>query len=204
MRMLRFFLSYVLLNIFAILAAMFLAQNLRMEHLAFFGLDFTLNFVWILLGSVAFGFLSAFFLLLPGRIAAHIHSWSLDREAEELEKQVALLQQQREQMLSRLTGVMSTQERMLARYQILFAGYSRVVAWRDRSNAKMLGSAPIIAEAAAPPIPIARDQARAQTPRLGPLLPEPAPAFAWASAESQPQLFQSLVDAPAALATVRD
>jgi hypothetical protein len=141
MRMLRFLLSYVLLNIFALLAAMFLAQNLRVERLTFFGINFIINFVWILLGSVAFGFLSACLLLLPGRIAAHMQSWTLDHEAEELENQVDLLIQQREDMLSRLSAMMATQERVLARYQRLLADHSQVVAELDKAKATSLALA---------------------------------------------------------------
>jgi hypothetical protein len=141
MRMLQFLLSYALLNIFALLAAMFLAQNLRVERLTFFGIIFTINFVWILLGSVTFGFLAACLLLLPGRIAAHLHSWTLDHEAEELENQVGLLMQQREDMLSRLSAMMATQERVLARYQRLLADHSQVVAELDKAKAKSLALA---------------------------------------------------------------
>jgi hypothetical protein len=147
MRILRFFLSYVLLNIFALLAAMFLAQNLRVEQLTFFGIDFHLNFAWILVGSVAFGFMAAFLLLLPGRIAAHLHTWTLDHEAEELENQVGLLLQQREEMLSRLSAMMSTQERVLARYHKLLADHSQVVAELDTIKAKP----PAVAAVAAQP-----------------------------------------------------
>jgi hypothetical protein len=144
MRMLRFLLSYVLLNIFALLAAMFLAQNLRVERLTFFGINFTINFVWILLGSVTFGFLAACLLLLPSQIATHLHSWTLDHEAEELENQVGLLMQQREEMLSRLSAMMSTQERVLTRYQRLLADHSQVVAELDK--AKSLALATVAAE----------------------------------------------------------
>jgi hypothetical protein len=151
MRILRFLLSYVLLNIFALLAAMFLAQNLRVERLTFFGIDFRLNFVWILLGSVAFGLLAAFLLLLPGHIAAHLHSWTLDHEADELESQVGLLMQQREEMLSRLSAMMATQERVLARYQRLLADHSQVVAELDRAKARSLALAAVAAEPRAAP-----------------------------------------------------
>jgi hypothetical protein len=141
MRMLRFLFSYALLNIFALLAATFLAQNLRVERLTFFGINFNINFVWILLGSVTFGFLAACLLLLPSQIAAHLNSWTLDHEAEELENQVGLLMQQREEMLSRLSAMMATQERVLARYQRLLADHSQVVAELDKAKAKSLALA---------------------------------------------------------------
>jgi hypothetical protein len=146
MRMLRFLLSYALLNIFALLAAMFLAQNLRVERLTFFGINFNINFVWILLGSVTFGFLVACLLLLPGQIAAHLHSWTLDHEAEELESQVGLLMQQREEMLSRLSAMVATQERVLARYQRLLADHSQVVAELGMAKAKSLALAAVATE----------------------------------------------------------
>jgi hypothetical protein len=146
MRMIRFLLSYVLLNIFALLSAMFLAQNLRVERLTFFGISFAINFVWILLGSVTFGFLVAVLLLLPGRIAAHLHSWTLDQEAEELENHVGLLLQQREEMLSRLSAMMATQERVLARYHKLLADHSQVVAELEKAKAKSTAAAAVATE----------------------------------------------------------
>ncbi|MGO8950511.1 MAG: hypothetical protein ACLQUY_23200 [Ktedonobacterales bacterium] len=162
MRILRFVFSYVLLNIFGLLAAAFLAQNVRTDQLAFFGLDFSLNFVWILLGSAAFGFLLAFFLLIPGRVAAGIHVCNVDRDADELEKQVAWLQQQREELFDRLDSLMTGQERTLLRYQRLLADHSLAVAERDRAVAKLAGqgatsSGPASLEVVATPGPQSRE-----------------------------------------------
>jgi hypothetical protein len=175
MRLIRFLLSYVLLNIFALLAAMFLAQNLRVERLTFFGINFAINFAWILLGSVAFGFLAAFLLLLPGRIAAHLESWTLDHEAEELENQVGLLLQQREDMLSRLSAMLATQERVLARYHKLLADHSQVVAELDKVKAQSSAVATVATQKPAP--------ARATAPVAAPAratAPVAAPARATA------------------------
>jgi len=142
--MLRFLLSYVLLNIFALLAATFLAQNYHAEHLTFFGVNITINFVWILLAAAAFGFLAALLLILPGRIAAHVHSWTLDHEAEELEHQVDLLQEQREEMLSRLSAMITTQERVLSRYQRLLAEHNQVVAELEKAKTVVPAAATVV------------------------------------------------------------
>jgi len=133
----RFLISYMLLNIFGLLVAVFLAQNIRVEHIAFFGLVFSLNFVWILLGAAGFGFLLASLVLVPGRIATSIHSWGLNHEAEQLEQQVAMLQEQREHLLTRHEALMANEERTLIRYQRLLADHSQVVAERDLARAQL-------------------------------------------------------------------
>jgi hypothetical protein len=144
MRMLRFLLTYVLLNIFALLAATFLAQNYHSEHLTFFGVTITINFVFVLIAAVIFGFLAALLLILPGRIAAHLHSWTLDHEAEELEQQVDLLQEQREEMLSQLSAMMTTQEQVLSRYQRLLAEHNQVVAELEKAKAVVMAPGTVV------------------------------------------------------------
>jgi hypothetical protein len=137
MRILRFGISYVLLNIFALLVFALLAQNARPEHLTYFGITFSVNFAWILLGSATFGMLLSLLLLLPGRIALTFHAWGLDQEAEQLERQVAQLRSQREDLLDRHEALLEGQERALRRYYQLLAEHREVVAERDRARAQL-------------------------------------------------------------------
>jgi hypothetical protein len=137
MRILRFGISYVLVNIFAVLVAALLAQNAHGEHLAYFGVNVAVNMAWILLGAATFGFVLALLLLIPGRIAVGFHAWGLDREAAQLEQQVALLRDQREELLDRHEALMEGQERTLRRYHQLLAEHKEVMAERDRVRAQL-------------------------------------------------------------------
>src|SRR5579885_1191955 len=137
MRLARFILSYILLSIFALLVSIFLAQNIRLEHLAFFGLDFTFNFVWLLLGAAAFGFLLTLFLFLPSRIALSLHSRRLEREAEQLAQHVAWLQEQREDLLARHEDLLTDHQHLLHQHRRLLADYGAAVAERDQVRTQL-------------------------------------------------------------------
>ncbi len=137
MRLARFILSYILLSIFALLVSIFLAQNIRLEHLAFFGLDFTFNFVWMLLGAAAFGFLLTLFLFLPSRIALSLHSRRLEREAEQLAQHVAWLQEQREDLLARHEDLLTDHQHLLHQHRRLLADYGAAVAERDQVRTQL-------------------------------------------------------------------
>jgi hypothetical protein len=137
MRILRFGISYVLVNIFALLVAALLAQNARPEHLTYFGLNVAVNVAWILLGASTFGFMLALLLLIPGRIALSFHAWGLNREASLLEQEVAMLRGQREELLDRHESLLEGQERTLLRYHHLLAEHREMIAERDRARAQL-------------------------------------------------------------------
>ena len=137
MRILRFGISYVFVNIFALLVFALLAQNARPEHLTYFGFSVALNFAWVLLGSATFGFVLSLLLLLPGRIALTFHAWGLDHDASLLEQQVVQLRTQREDLLDRHEALLEGQERTLRRYHQLLAEHREVVAERDRARAEL-------------------------------------------------------------------
>jgi uncharacterized integral membrane protein len=145
MRILRFGVSYVLVNMFALLVVALLAQNARPEHLTYFGITRSVNLALILLGSATFGFFLSLLLLMPGRIALSFHAWGLDREASLLEQQVAQLRVEREDLLYRHDDLVEGHERMLRRYHQLLAEHREVVADRDRLRA-VLGkiTAPVL------------------------------------------------------------
>ena len=150
MRIIRFFLSYVLVNIFVLLVGTFLAQNVHVEHLAFFGLNVQTNFVWIMVGAATFGFLVAFVLLVPGRVVVSLRVWELDREAGQLERQVALLEEQREDLICRHEVLIQAREHALDRYHRLMAEYNQLLARQEE----------IRVQAAEPKMPAARPKAR--------------------------------------------
>jgi uncharacterized integral membrane protein len=133
--MLRFGVSYVLVNIFALLVITLLAQNARSEHLTYFGITRSVNLAVILAGAALFGFLVCLLLLMPGRIALSFHAWGLDREASLLDEQVAELRSQREDLLDRFDDLVDGHERILRRYHQLVAEHREVVADRERLRA---------------------------------------------------------------------
>jgi hypothetical protein len=180
MRLLRFGVSYVLVNIFALLVIALLAQNARPEHLTYFGITRSVNLALILAGSATFGFLLSLLLLMPGRIALSFHAWGLDREASLLEQQVAQLRDEREELLCRHDDLVEGHERMLRRYHQLLVEHREVAADRDRARA-MLGK--ITA-----PVPISegkddKDQVFSTAPDEESTTPPPASVSAPAQVE---------------------
>jgi hypothetical protein len=160
MRLLRFGISYVLVNILLLLVAAFLAQNAHPEHITYFGLTVAVNMAVILVGAVAFGFVVALAILVPGRIASSFHAWGLDREAEQLEQQVAQLRVQREDLLDRLDDLVDGNERIVRRYHHLVAEHREVVTDRDQMRVllgRITGPLPVASPAAvASPAPVAK------------------------------------------------
>jgi hypothetical protein len=141
MWLVRFLVSYVMLSVFGLTLGLFLAQNARVEQLAFFGLDLSTNFAWILLGAAACGFLVALLLVLPGRIGVTLHNWALVREAGHFETELALLQEQRARLLDQHEHMLAGHQRLLLNFQQLLADHSQVVAERDQARAQLMASA---------------------------------------------------------------
>jgi uncharacterized integral membrane protein len=161
MRILRFGVSYVLVNIFALLVIALLAQNARPEHLTYFGITRSVNLAVILAGSAVIGFLLCLLLLMPGRIALSFHAWGLDREASELDEQVAELRAQREDLLDRFDDLVDGHELILRRYHQLAAQHREVVADRERLRA-------VVGRITAPiPVP-EREDGQGQSPPPAP------------------------------------
>lgn len=140
MRVVRFLLSYVILSVFGVMLSLFLAQNNHAEQLAYFGVDISTNLAWVILGAGVFGFLVALLLILPGRIGATLHNWSLGREAGQLEQQLALLREQHEQLLSQHERVLDGHGRMLLHYERLLAAHTRVIAEREQAYGQFTDS----------------------------------------------------------------
>src|SRR5438094_10449138 len=101
MWVLRYLFFYVVLSVFGLTLILFLFQNVHTEQLEFFGLEYTTNMVWVLVGAAAFGALVVLILLVPGRLAATLHNWSVEREIQHIERDLGQLQEQREYLLNR-------------------------------------------------------------------------------------------------------
>jgi uncharacterized integral membrane protein len=120
MRIVRFLIAYAVFSTFGIVMSLFIAQNSHAEHLAFFGQDISTNLAWIMIGATACGFLVALVLLVPGRLAATLHIWSLHREARDFEEHLALQE-------DRLAMQGERRERLLDRHERLLEGHERLV-----------------------------------------------------------------------------
>jgi uncharacterized integral membrane protein len=117
MRVARFLIAYGVVSVLGVLVLVFLAQNTQVERLTFFGRDLSTNLAWIMLAATASGFLFALLLLLPSRIAATLHIWTLRREARELDEELAYQSEQRDDLLAHQARLLSGHEWLLNAYQ---------------------------------------------------------------------------------------
>ncbi|MBF6589540.1 MAG: DUF1049 domain-containing protein [Ktedonobacterales bacterium] len=85
-------------------------QNAQSAHLNFLGTSLDGASGWMVAGAAVVGFLLAFLLLIPGRLASAIRGWSLSRQSETLERKLATLREQYAQL-------QGSHERLLAEHQ---------------------------------------------------------------------------------------
>lgn len=137
MWVLRYLFFSVVLSVFGLTLILFLGQNAHTEQLEFFGLEYTTNMVWVMVGAMAFGAMIVLTLLLPGRLAATLHNWSVEREIRHIERDLGQLQEQREHVLHRHEDLLTAHERLLQGYHRLMAEHSRVIAERDRARSQL-------------------------------------------------------------------
>ena len=137
MWVLRYLFFYVVLSVFGLTLFLFLGQNVHTERLVFFGLEYTTNMVWVLLGAVAFGVLIVLALLLPGRFASMLHAWGLEREVQHMEQDLEKLQELHEHLLNRHEHLLEAHERLLQGYHRLVARHSQTVAERDWARSQL-------------------------------------------------------------------
>jgi hypothetical protein len=137
MWLLRYLVFYMVLSVFGLTLILFLGQNVHTERIVFFGLEYTTNMVWVLVGAAAFGALIVLALLLPGRLAVTLHAWSVEREVRHAEQDMEHLQERRERLLARHEDLLEAYERLLQGHQRLVAEHSRTVAERDRMRSQL-------------------------------------------------------------------
>jgi uncharacterized integral membrane protein len=126
MQVARFLIAYGVVSVLGVLVSLFLAQNTQAERLTFFGQEVSTNLAWIMLAATVVGFLFALLLLLPGRIAATLHIWSLRKEARELDEELVWQSEQRDQLLAH-------HERLLTGHEWLLNAYQRTRGELDRA-----------------------------------------------------------------------
>jgi uncharacterized integral membrane protein len=169
MRLLRFLVSYAVVTVLGVILFLFVALNHYTVQLDVFGPEYSVSLALVMAGAVAFGFVIAMLLVLPGRIAAALNAHSLEREVRYLEQDLVELQELRARLLARHDYLVEGHERILLRYHSLLNDHSRVVSERDDAVERL-------AAAQAPrPIAAAAGQSSAAPLRLlSPAAPAPA------------------------------
>jgi hypothetical protein len=147
MRLVRLLFSFILLAIFGAVLLLFLAQNWGMTRVDFFGLQYTIHLAWVLAGAAAFGGLTILVLLMPGRLAAVMHTWSLERELRQWEQDLWKLQARHERLLARQEHLMEAHERVLQSYHRLVGEHSQVAAQRDQARTELAAARTSLASA---------------------------------------------------------
>jgi uncharacterized integral membrane protein len=157
MRLLRFLFFYVPLAVCGVILSLFLTQNWRPVQLDLFGLQYSISLAWVLVGAMALGALVAAIFMLPGRLAATLRAWSLERELQRWERDLWRLQERRERLLMQHERLLEAHERMLLAHQDLVEEHSLVVTERDEARAQVdAGRALPAHQPAREPIPLAR------------------------------------------------
>src|SRR5690242_6903843 len=157
MRLLRFLFFYVPLGVCGAILILFLIQNWRPVRLDLFGPQYSISLTWVLVAAMAVGAFAATFLLLPGRLAATVRAWSLERELRRYEQDLWRLQERRERLLIQHERLLEAHERMLLAHQDLVEEHSLVLAERDEALAQVNAPRAIPShQPAREPIPLAR------------------------------------------------
>jgi uncharacterized integral membrane protein len=117
LRIARFLIAYGVVSVLGVLVIVFLIQNTQAEQLTFFGQEVSLSQAWIMLAATVSGFLFALLLLLPGRIAATLHNWTLRREAQKLDEELAFQSEQRDELLAHHEQLLRGHEWLLSAYR---------------------------------------------------------------------------------------
>lgn len=112
------FISFVIAAVIVAALAIFAVQNGHGALVFFLGFAFIVRLWWIAIGAAILGFVLAFILLAPGRVAAGWRGRSLRRESDQLRQELADVRARREQL-----------ER---EHERLRTEYQQVAAERDR------------------------------------------------------------------------
>jgi uncharacterized integral membrane protein len=138
MRLMRFFFLYVVASAFGIALFLVLAQNVQKTRLVFYGREYSISLALVLIGAAVFGGLLMLILLLPGRLAANVNNWRLEREIRQVEQELVRLQERRERLLDQHAHMLEAHDHMLLQHQRLIAEHSRVVAERDQVRKQLI------------------------------------------------------------------
>jgi uncharacterized integral membrane protein len=182
MRVARFLIAYGVVSVLGVLVIVFVAQNTQAERLTFFGRDISTSLAWIMLAATASGFLFALLLLLPGRIAATLHIWTLRREARELDEELAYQSEQRDDLLTHQARLLSGHEWLLNAYQRTRGELEHSIREREHSIKEREVLQAQLAEANA-----ALAHLREASARQQPIAPAPTRQIDAVSAPAAPQ-----------------
>jgi uncharacterized integral membrane protein len=139
MRGLFTFIWFIIAAAIVAVLAIFAVQNIFGVPVHFLGYAFTGNIWWITVGAAVLGFLLAFILLVPGRIAASWRGRTLRREHEQMQQQLA--------------GHHAEYEQLEREHMRLRSEYQQLATERDRLRARPV--APTARAAAAEGTPVA-------------------------------------------------
>ncbi len=131
MRIARFLIAYGVVSVLGVVVSLFLAQNTQVERLTFFGRDVSTSLAWIMLAATAAGFLFALLLLLPGRIAATLHIWSLRKEARQLDEELVWQSERHDELLDHHERLLSGHEWLLNVYRRTRGDLDQAISERD-------------------------------------------------------------------------
>jgi len=131
MRIARFLIAYGVVSVLGVAVSLFLAQNTQVERLTFFGRDVSTSLAWIILAATAAGFLFALLLLLPGRIAATMHIWSLRKETRQLDEELVWQSERHDELLDHHERLLSGHEWLLSVYRRTRGDLDQAISERD-------------------------------------------------------------------------
>ncbi|HEX3269432.1 MAG TPA: hypothetical protein VHR15_02200 [Ktedonobacterales bacterium] len=131
MRLARFLIAYGVVSVLGVVVSLFLAQNTQVERLTFFGRDVSTSLAWIMLAATAAGFLFALLLLLPGRIAATLHIWSLRKETRQLDEELVWQSERHDELLDHHERLLSGHEWLLGVYRRTRGDLDQAISERD-------------------------------------------------------------------------
>lgn len=110
MRALRNFIVSILSAVIIVVLAIFAVQNLQGITTHFIGFTFRPSVWWVSIGSAALGFLLAFLILAPGRIASGWRARTLSREHLRREQELSVLRQEHESLVAQHAHMQAERE----------------------------------------------------------------------------------------------
>lgn len=131
MRIARFLIAYGVVSVLGVVVSLFLAQNMQVERLTFFGRDVSTSLAWIMLVATAAGFMFALLLLLPGRVAATMHIWSLRKETRQLDEELVWQSERHDELLDHHERLLSGHEWLLSVYRRTRGDLDQAISERD-------------------------------------------------------------------------
>jgi uncharacterized membrane protein len=137
MRRLISFLIGIVLAVVVVGLVVLVAQNGQGEQFTFLGTTFQGDKGWLAAGAVALGFVLAFLVLIPGRMASAWHGWWLGRRGQTLEDRLRALREEHAEL-------QGSHRRLLEEHQhVMGQVLTPVAAGRERDAAQLPRTGPI-------------------------------------------------------------